>query len=201
MRIVAGAFGGRRIGVPRGGGTRPTSDRVREALFSILGSEGCFAALEKEGEEGVRVLDLYAGSGALALEAISRGAASATLVENARPALAAIHENLASLDVVGQVTVVAAPVRRALASLEGTFDLVLVDPPYADVRAKEFPEIVAAVARLLAAAGILVLEHASIDAPTFDALEMGRRRRYGDTTLSLFVHRSVDRPAEEEEKE
>jgi 16S rRNA (guanine966-N2)-methyltransferase len=182
MRITGGVFRSRALTAPRGQQTRPTSDRVREALFSMLVSSGAFAD-----EPGPRVLDLYAGSGALGLEALSRGAASVVFVENGRPALAAIRDNVRSLDVEGQVTVVAARVDRALTELEGPFDLVLIDPPYADVRTPGFDDVLANAARLLAATGFLVLEHASSDEPPPPAgLEVDRRRRHGDTTLTLL---------------
>ncbi|MBX3259875.1 MAG: 16S rRNA (guanine(966)-N(2))-methyltransferase RsmD [Labilithrix sp.] len=182
MRITGGVFRSRALTAPRGQETRPTSDRVREALFSMLASDGVFAA-----ELGPRVLDLYAGSGALGLEAISRGARSAVLVESARPALAAIRENVRALGVEREVRVLAARVERALDAVEGPFDLALVDPPYADVRTPSFGAILAEVAARLAPSGVLVLEHASADEPPPAAgLTLDRRRRHGDTTLSLF---------------
>src|SRR6185295_8236746 len=98
MRVIAGRLGGRRLVAPRGLATRPTSDRVREALFSMLGDVA-----------GAMVLDLYAGTGALAIEALSRGAERAVFVENARPALAALHENLGSLGLEGKAKVLAQP--------------------------------------------------------------------------------------------
>jgi 16S rRNA (guanine966-N2)-methyltransferase len=185
MRITGGTFRSRTLVAPRGQETRPTSDRVREALFSMLASDGLF-----DGEREVRALDLYAGSGALGLEAISRGARSAVLVECARPALAAIRENVRALRLdADQVTVVAMRVERALATLEGPFELILLDPPYAEVAGKGFDDVLAAAARLLADSGILVVEHASSDEPSAPAgLALDRRRRHGDTTVSLFRH-------------
>jgi 16S rRNA (guanine966-N2)-methyltransferase len=117
VRIVAGEFKGRRLAAPRGTGTRPTADRVREALFSMLGDVG-----------GARVLDLYAGSGALGIEALSRGAASAVFVERDPQAVAAIERNLAPLDV--EAAVQRADAVRWLTRAEGPFDLVFCDPPY-----------------------------------------------------------------------
>jgi 16S rRNA (guanine966-N2)-methyltransferase len=182
MRITGGVFRSRSLVAPRGTETRPTSDRVREALFSMLASDGVF-----EVEPGPRVLDLYAGSGALGLETLSRGASSAVFVEHARPAVAAIRDNVRALDVEGSVKIVPLRVDRALATLEGPFDLVLVDPPYADVRARDFIDLLGKAARLLAEGGILVLEHASTDEPeTPRGLVLDRRRRHGDTTLSIF---------------
>src|SRR5262249_58893941 len=103
MRVIAGALGGRRLVAPRGAATRPTSDRVREALFSALGDVG-----------GARVLDVFAGTGALGIEALSRGAEHATFVESARPALAALRANLAALGIEGLARVVPQPVARAV---------------------------------------------------------------------------------------
>ncbi|MEA2332814.1 MAG: rRNA (guanine966-N2)-methyltransferase [Thermoleophilaceae bacterium] len=117
MRVVAGTFKGRRLQAPRGTGTRPTADRVREALFSMLGAV-----------EGARVLDLYAGSGALGIEALSRGAESALFVEHDARAAAAIERNLAAVGV--DASVVRQDVVRFLGRSEGTFDLVFCDPPY-----------------------------------------------------------------------
>ncbi len=144
MRVIAGGLGGRRLRAPRGLATRPTSDRVREALFSALGHV-----------TSARVLDLYAGTGALGIEALSRGAAHATFVESARPALAALRENLAALGLAGAARVVAQPVAGAASRiggggwLAGPFDLVFADPPYAAVA-----EVPAAVAALAAAGAI-----------------------------------------------
>ena len=117
MRVVAGAFKGRRLHAPKGTGTRPTADRVREALFSILGDVS-----------GARVLDLYAGSGALGIEALSRGAASALFVERDRRALAALRRNLDALGADAEVR--SQDALRFIAQPEGVFDLVFCDPPY-----------------------------------------------------------------------
>jgi 16S rRNA (guanine966-N2)-methyltransferase len=153
---------------------------VREALFSILASMGA--------DESGRVLDLYAGSGALGFEALSRGATEAVMVESARPAALAIRENARSLGLEDVLTLVQQPVERALPRLEGPFDVIFLDPPYADVRASGFGVVLTGAARLLAATGILVLEHSSTDSPAAPAgIILNRSRKYGDTTLSLFV--------------
>ena len=122
MRVVAGTAGGLRLVAPPGRETRPTSDRVREATFNALGSLGAI--------EGARVLDLFAGSGALGIEALSRGAEHATFVERDRAALEAIKANLATTGLEGQASVVAADATAFVASQPGLYDLALLDPPY-----------------------------------------------------------------------
>lgn len=180
MRIIAGRFGGRRLVAPKGRATRPTSDRVREAIFSALGELG-----------GARVLDLYAGTGALGIEALSRGAERAVFVESARPALAALRENLGALGLGSDARVLATSVARAAGELagEGPFDVVFLDPPYADLA-----DATAALAALVGREGLLrggadvVLEHASRDpAPTVPGLEQVASRVYGDTAVTRFV--------------
>ncbi|HEX7663276.1 MAG TPA: 16S rRNA (guanine(966)-N(2))-methyltransferase RsmD [Polyangiaceae bacterium] len=182
MRIVAGIHRSREIRAPKGDSTRPTSDRVREALFSMLESARPI--------EGLRVLDLYAGTGALALEALSRGATAATLVEKNRDALAAIGSNVDALGVKAQVTVLALDVGRAASRLAGqTFDLVFADPPYKDVGAGDFGKAVAPLLAngLLAPSGRFVLELASRDAvPELPGLALEKARVYGDTQIAIF---------------
>jgi len=178
MRIVTGRFGGRRLVAPRGTTTRPTSDRVREALFSSLGSI-----------EDARVLDLYAGTGALSLEAISRGARDATCVERERAALTALAENVATLGVAALVKVVSMPLERALARLSslGPFDLVFADPPYADVDQATDALSSLASKGVFSVDATIVLEHGSRDTPVIRGLDEPRRRIYGSTALSFFV--------------
>lgn len=160
--------------------TRPTSDRVREALFSMLASDGLPGNAE-------RILDLYAGSGALAFESLSRGAATAVLVEHARDAVSAIRDNVRALGADDRVHVLATRVDRALERLEGPFDVVFADPPYADVRAAGFAELAQKAASLVGPGGIFVLEHASGDEPpAITGLIRDRSRRYGDTTLTFW---------------
>jgi 16S rRNA (guanine966-N2)-methyltransferase len=171
-RIIAGKWGGRRLQTPKGSGTRPTSDRVREALFASLASElGRF--------DGLAVLDLFAGSGALGLEAVSRGAAHADLVESNRQAAEVI---VANLQVVGTdaARVHRMPVERFLARANRAYDLVMVDPPYAD----DVAPVLVALARLLAPDGLVVVEQSS---RTDFAWPAGwaplRHKAYGETTL------------------
>jgi 16S rRNA (guanine966-N2)-methyltransferase len=187
MRVIAGRFGGRTLVAPPGASTRPTSDRVREALFSILGDIADMA-----------VLDLFAGTGALGIEALSRGATSATFVEQARPALRALRKNLDDLGLDPKARVLPMAVERALSSMpwgKGAFDVVFMDPPYAEVRngAFETPSLARAVERSLAASmragGRLVLEHAKgALAPDVAGLARESTRAYGDTALSFYLH-------------
>lgn len=177
-RIVAGAAGGRRLKVPGGSGTRPTSGRVREALFSSL--ESMFGSLH-----GLRVLDLFSGSGALGLEAISRGAGYAMLVESDAGAVRMIRTNVATVG-FGEVEVRAAPVSRVLESPPGKpFDLVFADPPYG-MGAGEITQILSKLeAGWLAPDAIVVVERPSHGEPVLwpSGLVAVRDRRYGETRL------------------
>jgi len=176
LRVTGGRLGGRRIRVPPTPGVRPTADRVREALFARLGDL-----------EGAHVLDLYAGSGALGIEALSRGAASAVFVERSAPVRAVLRANLASLglDDVAEVAGgdVAAALRR-LARDGRRFELVLLDPPYQE--AQEAPRALRALATSgILAAGALVVAETSRRAalPPIEGLEPLDERRYGDTVI------------------
>jgi 16S rRNA (guanine966-N2)-methyltransferase len=183
MRIVAGAARGRRLVAPRGEDTRPTADRVKEALF---------ASLQPMLSEA-RVLDLYAGSGSLGLEALSRGAASVTLVETHRKALEAIERNVEAVALPG-ATVRSAPVSTVLADElpEGPFDLVFVDPPYR-LPTTELDTVLHALEPHLADGAIVVVERGRRDdAPSWPArFTVDDPRRYGDTIL----HRAELGPA------
>ena len=177
-RIIAGVAGGRRLQVPAGRDTRPTSDRVREALFSRLEHEGRLA--------GARVLDLYAGSGALGLEAASRGASEVVLVESARTAAATIRRNVTTLGLPG-VTVSESTVERWLARDPGTpFDVVLADPPY-PVTDDALDEVLRSLAGhgWLGQHALVVVERARRSrAPQWpDPLEQVGDRSYGETRL------------------
>lgn len=174
MRVIAGTAGGRRLVTPKGDRTRPTADRVREALFSSL----------QPRLQGARVLDLFAGSGALAIEALSRGAAQATLVESARAALAAIRTNLDTAGVADRAQVVAAELPGALDRCEGPYDVVVLDPPYGLDRGV-LADVLARVAELCAPDATVRLEQATRAGPPPwpDSLLAERARRYGDTTI------------------
>lgn len=176
---MAGRYGGRRITTPGGRDTRPTSDRVREALFSTLDSE--------LGLSGARVLDLYAGSGAVGLEALSRGAEHALLVEQDPRAVKAIRANIAALGATGaKVTAVRVSTLLAAGNQSTPFDLVFADPPYSadDFELKSMLE---ALVRggWLADGALVVLERSSRSPePTWVEGVTGERgRRYGETTL------------------
>jgi 16S rRNA (guanine966-N2)-methyltransferase len=176
MRIIAGVAKGRRLVAPAGLGTRPMTDRVREALFSSLG-----AAVE-----GAAVLDLYAGSGSVGLEALSRGASSAVFVERNRKALDAVHRNIAAVRCGGSV--VAGDVAAYLDGAADRFDLVFVDPPY-ELAATAVARVLGAVETRLEPGGIVVLHrrvgHGPEAAPA--GLQLVDRRRYGDAELWRYV--------------
>lgn len=176
MRVIAGRYGGRRLLAPRGRATRPTSDRVREALFSMLGDV-----------QGARVLDLFAGTGALAIEALSRGAQNATLVECDARALAALQANLDALGLERkQVRVLSTDVATALQSARArreTYDLIFIDPPYRQAH-KYSSQLQTALTGLLAPAARVVVE-SDQRAPLELELTLARERRYGDTLIRI----------------
>ena len=174
MRIVAGTYGGRRITAPPGGDTRPTSDRVREALFSVLGPS----------VQGARVLDLFAGSGALGIEALSRGAVRAVFVERSHKAAAAIRANLESLGIDAEVrTVDARAALRSASARREAYDLVFLDPPYR--RAAELGRELSEGLAPLLAAGARVVTESDRRAPLELNLPLADERRYGDTVIRI----------------
>jgi len=175
VRIVAGAYGGRRLTTPRGAGTRPTADRVREALFSMLGSI-----------EGARVLDLFAGSGALGLEALSRGAAEATFVDSAAAAIRAVRANLTALRAEAQVRRADARAFLRNARAAGRqYDLVLLDPPYR--RAGALAEALAGDLAAVLAPRARVVAESDRRSPLELPLPLQAERRYGDTLIRIFT--------------
>ena len=171
MRIIAGTHRGQRIAAPAGRETRPTSDRVRENAFNLIGPV-----------EDARVLDVFAGSGALGLEALSRGAASCTFVESDREACRTINANLDTLRL--RATVLCQDAFRALAGERRTFELVLCDPPYDVDPARLAPHL----ARLVAPGGVLVYESSGREGPP-QVPELAERtsRTYGSARLTLFT--------------
>ena len=175
MRIIAGSRKGHTIYAPRGVDTRPTGDRVREAAFNLIGPV-----------DGATVLDLFAGSGGMGLEALSRGAARAVFVESDREAVRAIERNLDKLRLTG-ATVLARDAIQALAaeaSAGRTYDLVLVDPPYA-MFADLQPQLARHLPSVLAGDGLLVVETGARVEPELP-LEVRTSRRYGSARLTLF---------------
>lgn len=193
LRIIAGELGGRRLRTPNGMRTRPTSERVREALFSILESSGVTLA-------GATVLDLYAGSGALGIEALSRGATRALFVEQDPVAGRTLADNLREMKLTcgpgGRAQLVSRPVRSALPQLaqQGPFRVIFADPPYASAELPWLLETLSTAAAL-PADGCLVVERASRDADELvrdaeqnpaSSLRLHDRRRYGDTSLLFY---------------
>jgi 16S rRNA (guanine966-N2)-methyltransferase len=174
MRVIAGMHGGRVLAAPRGRATRPTSDRVREAVFSILGDISGFS-----------VLDLYAGSGALAIEALSRGAGSATLVDSAPAAIAAIRRNLGDLALDAQVRRGDAQAfLRAASRSAPQYDLVFLDPPYRHT-SELGADLSSSLAPLLAP-GARVVAESDRRAPLRLELPLLDERRYGDTLILIY---------------
>jgi 16S rRNA (guanine966-N2)-methyltransferase len=174
MRVVAGTYRGRSLKAPKGEQTRPTSDRVREALFSILG----------ETVSEARVLDLFAGSGALGIEALSRGAATVTFVDSAHAAIRAINENLESLELEAEV--IRLPVLRALGCTPVAtrqYDLVFIDPPYR-LASGLGAELSTALQAVLAAQASVVTE-SDRRSPLELQLPLQTERRYGDTLIRI----------------
>ncbi len=178
-RIVAGVAGGRRLRVPPAG-TRPTSDRVREALFSALVSRMDF--------DGLRVLDLYAGSGALGLEALSRGATDVLLVESDRRAAAVLEQNIADVRLAGAVVRVA-PVATVLGGSAGKpYDLVFSDPPYVVADEAVIADLEALLTNgWMATGSVIALERSSRSPETAwpSGFEPLRVRKYGETKIEL----------------
>ncbi len=187
-RIIAGSLAGRRLAVP-GRIARPTTDRVREAVFSSIEHR-------LGGLVGCRVLDLYSGSGALALEALSRGAADATAVERDRAALGVLRRNIESLGVGDRATAIGADAQRWLPTAGPPFQLVLLDPPY-DVAARTVAALLAklADAGCLAPGALIVVERPARDAesPLPATWVAQDRRRYGETAV-WYGHAQDDDP-------
>jgi 16S rRNA (guanine966-N2)-methyltransferase len=179
VRVIAGDLGGRHIQAPRGRVTRPTSDRVREALFAMLDDVG-----------EASVLDVFAGSGALGIEALSRGAADAVFVERDALALRVLRANLASLELAAP----RARVRRAdaLAALRSarrrkeTYDLIFIDPPYA--QAHDWGNELSVVLPPLLATAARVVVESDRRMPLRLDMQVERERRYGDTTIRIHSH-------------
>jgi len=179
VRVVGGEFKGRQLSVTKGRRIRPTSDRVREAIFDILGPVWTFE----------KVLDLFAGTGSLGIEALSRGAEEAVFVEQGKGALTVLKGNLKALGLKSRSWVLPLTAKRGitvLAERGEVFDLIFMDPPYGkDVVGKTIEEITQG--SILASTGVIVAEHASRDRilPPL-GLALSQQRRYGDTAVSFF---------------
>jgi len=174
VRIIAGTHRGSRISAPKGLDTRPTGDRVREAAFNLIGPV-----------EGARVLDLFAGSGAMGLEALSRGAESVTFVESEKAACRSIADNLEKLKLTG-ARITCGDAVWALRQEGRTYDVVLVDPPY-DAWPGLERKLAEHLPRVLAGDGVLVVETAARTEPSLP-LSLRTSRRYGSARLTLFEH-------------
>jgi 16S rRNA (guanine966-N2)-methyltransferase len=182
MRIIAGSWRGRRLVSGRWAGLRPTSDRLRETLFDVLGSRIA----------GARVVDAYAGTGAIGIEALSRGAAHVTFVERDRRACAAIAANLARCGAPSGCAIIRAnfvwAARRRL--VPASYDLVVLDPPYDLPR---FEPVLAAAARLVRPGGLVVLEHARRRTAPSEGPGLARARALhaGDSALAFYERRNA----------
>jgi 16S rRNA (guanine966-N2)-methyltransferase len=181
MRVIGGNARGRRLKVPRGKTLRPTAARVKEALFNILPHD----------LSGTKVLELFAGTGNVTIEALSRGAAEAILVDSSAQSGKAIRENLHRLHLADRTKVWITPVARALRLLTRrgeTFDMIFLDPPYEHNWIGTTLKIIGE-GRLLRETGVLVAEHSIREKvePSYDSLALRDQRRYGSTLLSFFA--------------
>lgn len=180
MRVVGGEYRGRKLVAPEGAATRPTAERVREALFDIIGS----------GASGAAFGDLFAGTGAVGIEALSRGAASCVFVESHAKALRCLQRNIALVGAEARSRVLDVAAAKAVSILEEEgerLDILFCDPPYADPR---WPDLLAGFGArpILAPEGWLVVEHAAKTPPLCPAgLAVRRTYKYGDTGLTVFV--------------
>lgn len=181
MRVVAGTAGGRRLVAPPGTDTRPTTDRVKEATFNALDSLGAV--------DGAVVLDGFAGSGGLGIEALSRGARSCTFVERARAARASVEANLAGTGLADAARVVGGDLLAHLATTDEVYDLVLLDPPHAT---GSWDDVLAGVAACLAEGALVVVESDRAVVPDDDGLWAVRReKRYGGTVVQVISPHSA----------
>lgn len=188
MRVIAGTAGGRALRAPRTRDTRPITDRVKESLFGILGARVV----------GARVLDLYAGSGAVGIEALSRGAAHCTFVERGREAIGVLRHNLEHTELAGQATVAAGSIERFLAAPPSpeVFDLVMVDPPFAEHAI--LAPLEGLVPLLADGATVVVRTFWRTQVPSPRGLSVVRTRRFGETMLTFLEMGVADEAGEGE---
>jgi len=175
MRIIAGELKNRTLKTPKGKTTRPTSGKVRGSVFNILQNQ----------TEGARFLDLFAGSGAMGIEALSRGAKKATFVEKDRSAAKALRENLADLGLNQNATLLQTDVKKAFSKLEkeAPFDIIYIDPPYL----LDIAPLLEEVSCLLEKEGILIVEQGKDSQLTPIKLSLLEERHFGDTVLFFFT--------------
>lgn len=192
MRVVSGSARGRRLKGPPSQLTRPMADKIKEALFSVLASLGA---------EPVRVLDLYAGTGSIGIEALSRGAEHVDFVDHQRAACAVIRHNLDATGLAKQGTVHCFPVEQAFRRLRGPYDFVILDPPYADPAIESQLEHLAA-SSLLQSNALVVLGHwPRLELPeVIGRLVLIRRRCHGDSCFSIFVSEETSQAEEASNK-
>lgn len=181
MRIISGEHKGRRLVAGKKTKVRPTSDRVKESVFNIL----------REEVAGKRILDLFAGAGSMGIEALSRGAESATFVDASFQSINVLKKNLKSLDLEGKSIVLRLDGLRALRKLEQSFHMIFADPPYLKGFVQKVIDSVAG-SEVLEGNGILILEHHKKEPCDFpqDKLDMFKQKRFGDTVISFFLKRN-----------
>lgn len=190
MRVIAGSAKGRRLRVPAGLHVRPSGARLRESAFGILEHRGAI--------EDAHVLDLFAGTGALGIEALSRGAASLVAVERDRSVAKLLAENVEHAGFAGHTRVVVQPAERAVAQMPAipTFDLVLIDPPYREGLAQPVLERLAERG-LVKPDGLVLIEHARVESLTWpETWELELERRFGDSTITLLRATQPDHRSE-----
>ena len=180
MRVIAGTAKGRKLKAPRGRTIRPTSDRVKEAIFNMIGTEVV----------GASVLDLFAGTGALGIEALSRGAEKSTFVDESRKAVSLVDENLRLTDLRDKGKVIKGKVETVIERLVGErelYNLIFLDPPYR-ISVTMLSSICQRVAdALLAADGLMILEHSSkLESPDISGVKNGASKKYGDTAVTVY---------------
>lgn len=180
MRIITGLYKGRTIKTVKDLSVRPATERVRQTLFNMLANRVDFV--------GIAVLDLFAGSGSLGLEALSRGAARATFVEEGEEAIRYIEQNVRALECEGATEIVQIDALRFIAAAHGTYDLVFADPPYAFEDTGRLPELLFGRG-LVAPGGYLLIEHASdLRFESAPAYAVGPQKKFGRTLVTFFHH-------------
>jgi 16S rRNA (guanine(966)-N(2))-methyltransferase RsmD len=186
MRVISGKAKGRRLVAPKGGAIRPTADRIKESLFNILPRDF----------SGMKILELFAGTGNVSIEALSRGAESALLIDASERSARIIRENLRRLDLTDRAQMWVMPVRRALNAVgrQGQkFDVIFLDPPYDQKLVGRSLELIASIDPVYPT-GVVVAEHSVRETlkTSYGFLSLNDQRRYGDTLLSFFRHAAAN---------